>query len=117
MLTIHQQDLIGMIKDEPEWDPGYDTENQISSILRDKSNPVGLTGLGDDVHIVKEVRAVGIDYALVEATGELKIWCQFHKNEITSMIDYTGHGIAYSVTGWLYFLSILVIYNTENVPK
>ena len=65
MVTIHQE-LLGSIKTEPEWDPDFETESQISAILGDKSNPIGLT---DDIRIVKEVRAVGIELEEAPTAG------------------------------------------------
>jgi hypothetical protein len=63
MVTIHQ-DLV--IKTEPDWDAESDSEVQLSSILADKSNPVGIS---DDVRIVKEVRSVGVEIDQVPVAG------------------------------------------------
>jgi hypothetical protein len=66
MVTIFQQDLV--IKMEPA-DSESDSEIQISSIFRDKSNPVGLS---DDVRIVKEVRSVAVQFG--ENEGGSHFW-------------------------------------------
>ncbi len=58
MVTIHQQDLMTMIKMEPESDTESDMEVQLSAILGDKSNPIGLS---DDVHVTKEIRVVDME--------------------------------------------------------
>jgi len=58
MVTIHQQDLMTMIKMEPESDNESDSEVQLSAILGDKSNPIGLS---DDVHVTKEIRVVDME--------------------------------------------------------
>jgi hypothetical protein len=57
-VTIHQQDLMTMIKMEPESDNESDSEVQLSAILGDKSNPIGLS---DDVHVTKEIRVVDME--------------------------------------------------------